>query len=449
MKKEDKKLQIDVPAKSSEDDALRKNNLLIKYKILVDKLGAGFSSIQFLNILFSFTGASIFMIGVVNALKSAINTLTSSVVKKQAEKGHFSTDLMIVSGIFFGFSFLFIALGISLKWKWLFALSLLLGSAFFVIHGDMFQIFLNKYLKKLKPGLFTEKTTFIGILVMAFALFLSAWLMESISFSGKSFTFPIIGTSIYFGYLISFEIAAFAFIFSSYLFMRIKITLVSFNEQDSGEFKGYFEELIENSKKYFKNKYLFTLTLATIFVGVFQAIMNAFVGIHIYNDYGNVFLGGFLNVGFMLSLVLLVVLIGPTITGKMNRNLGVAPLFVFGTLLMAILPLTLYYNSYFPAVVVANMLSVLGAAMIGSGHNLVSLRLLNEKDRESYYTFSGIIALIPFIIFVVLLSLFANMYGFLQLFKYMGFGVVACLFPIYFLIVIWISKTSNLEKKSI
>jgi hypothetical protein len=440
MKKEDEKSHAGLTALSSEEKILKKNNIFIKYKILVDKLGAGFSSIQFLNILFSYTGASILMIGIVNALKSATNTVTSSIVKRQVAKGKFSTDLMIVSGIFFGFSFLFIALGISLKWKWLFALSLLLGSIFFVIHGDMFQIFLNKYLKKLKPGLFAERTTFIGIVVMAIALFLSAWLLESISFAGQYFTFPIIGTSLYFGYLISFEIAAFAYILSSYLFMRIKIILVSFREPESGEFRGYFLELFDNAKKYFKNKYLFTLTLATVFVGVFQAIMNAFVGIHVYNEYSNIFLGGFLNVGFMLSLALLVVLIGPTITGKMNRNLGVVPLFVFGTLLMAILPLTLYYNAYFPAIVAANMLSVLGAAMIGSGHNLVSVRLLNEKDRGAYYTSSGMIVLVPFVIIVSLLSLFASKHGLLELFKYMGFGVIVCLLPIYLMIVIWISK---------
>jgi hypothetical protein len=440
MKKEAEQLSVLESSKNAEDANFKRDNSILKYKILVDKVGAGFSSIQFLNILFSFTGASMFMIGIVNAFRSAINMMVSSFVKRRAEKSSFSTDLMIVSGIFFGFSFLFIALGISLKWKWLFALSLLLGSVFFVIHGDMFQIFLNRYMKRLKSGIFTERTTFTGIIVMAVALFLSSWLMENISFAGEYFTFPLIGKNIYFGYLISFEIAAFAFIFSSYLFMRIKVNINSFSEKDNIPAESYFSQLRSSFQKYFKNKYLFTLTLATIFVGVFQAIMNSFVGIYVYKEFSDAFLGGFLNVGFMLALALLVVLIGPTITGKMNRNLGVAPLFVFGTLLMAILPLTLYYNSYFPAIVVANMLSVLGAAMIGSGHNLVSVRLLNEKDREAYYTFSGIITLIPFVVLVALLSLFANNAGLLALFRFMGIGVVVCLFPIYLLMVIWISN---------
>lgn len=449
MKKEDERLKAGLSAKGNEDDALEKNNTLIKYKILVDKLGAGFSSIQFLNILFFFTGASFFMIGIVNALKSAINTVTSSIVKRRAERGHFSTDLMILSGIFFGLSFLLVATSVNFGWSWLFAISLLVGSFFFVIHGDMFQIFLDRYLKKLKPGIFTERTTFIGIVVMAVSIFLSALLLEKIPITGVQFKLPIIGLSHYFGYWLSFEIATIAFIMSSYLFMRIKITLVSFNVQDQGYTGGYFSEMRQSARKYFSNKYLLILTLAMIFVGVFQAIMNAFVGIYMYDSYKNVFLGGFLNVGFMLSLALLVVLIGPLITGKMNRNLGVVPLFVFGTLLMAILPLTLYYNAYFPAVVVANLLCVLGAAMIGAGHNLVAVRLLNEKERESYYTFSGIFALIPFAVLVILISFFADKYGLVRLFKYLGFGVVTCLFPIYFVMVMWISKRNNPEKKSI
>ncbi len=439
MGRDDERFQ-DFSSRSDMEADLKKNNLLIKYKILLDKLGAGFSSIQFLNILLSFTGISYFIIGIVNAAKSAINTITSSVVKKQVERGKFSTDVMIVSGIFFGLSFFIIAVGIAFGLKWAFIFGLLIGGFFFVIHGDMFQIFLNKYLRKLKPGLFAEKTTLVGVILMAISLLLSAWLLEKIPVTGRQITFPLLGKVTSYGYVLSFEIAAVAFILSAYLFMIINIKLVSFKEIESSETRGYFSDLIFNAKKYFKNKYLFTLTFATMFLGVFQAVMNAFLGIYIYNKYNDIFLGGFLNVGFMLALALLVVLIGPAVTERMNKNLGVAPLFVFGTLLMAILPLTLYYNSYFPAVVVANMLSILGAAMIGAGHNLVSVRLLNEKDRESYYTFSGLFALIPFIVIVLLLSALAEKNGdLLQLFKYLGFGIIVCLLPIYFLFVLWIT----------
>jgi hypothetical protein len=192
MGRDDERFQ-DFSSRSDMEADLKKNNLLIKYKILLDKLGAGFSSIQFLNILLSFTGISYFIIGIVNAAKSAINTITSSVVKKQVERGKFSTDVMIVSGIFFGLSFFIIAVGIAFGLKWAFIFGLLIGGFFFVIHGDMFQIFLNKYLRKLKPGLFAEKTTLVGVILMAISLLLSAGFLRkfrlgqtnNISFAGK------------------------------------------------------------------------------------------------------------------------------------------------------------------------------------------------------------------------------------------------------------------------
>lgn len=226
------------------DPSINRNNSLIRKKIFADKVGAGFSSIQFLNILFSFTGASLFMIGMINAIKSSLNTVTSSVVKKNAEKGWLSSDLMIVSGLFFGFSFLFIALGISFKWKWLFAISLLAGSICFVIHGDMFQVFLDRYMKKFKPGIFGGKAAFVGTVIMAAAIFISAYIVEKIPFGGEYFILPVIGRTLFYGYLISFEVAAFAFIFSSYLLMRVNIVLVSGRQEDeNSDRRGYFVAL--------------------------------------------------------------------------------------------------------------------------------------------------------------------------------------------------------------
>jgi hypothetical protein len=43
--------------------------------------------------LFSFTGASFLLIGIVNAIKSSLNTLVSSIVKKEAEKGKLKKEL--------------------------------------------------------------------------------------------------------------------------------------------------------------------------------------------------------------------------------------------------------------------------------------------------------------------------------------------------------------------
>ncbi|MFA6073701.1 MAG: hypothetical protein WC758_06300 [Candidatus Woesearchaeota archaeon] len=418
---------------------IEKNGFLVKNKIFLDKVGAGFSSIQVLNILFYFTGASFFLIGIINAIRSSLANVTSYVVRNELSKGKFSKKIMVYSGIFFGFTYLFIALGVSLGLKWIFALSLLLGSVFFTIHSDLFQTFTEKYLRRIKSNVLTEKWTMIGLFVTLVTIFLSTYIIDSVPFSGKIFVFPLIGAAPYYGYLISFEFAAFAFILSSYFLMKLKLEFISSTTEDANS-KNYFKEIFYGGSTFFKNKYLSMLMFATIFLGAFQAIINSFLGIYIYTEFFDSYLGGFLNVGLMIAFALVVVLIGSKIASKMNKNMGVAPLFVFGTLLMAILPLTIVFNPYFPAIIAANMLSVLGAAMIGSGHNLVTARLLNEKDRETYYMYSGLIAIIPFILFTAILSFIAQRAGIVEVFRYAGFGLIVCLVPIYFSIVVWISK---------
>ncbi len=431
--------EVVVPEKNA-DKIAKNNNLLIRNKFFVDKVAAGFSSIQVLNILFSFTGASLLFIGIVNAFRSTINTIASSATKEIANKKTISKKVIVATGLIFGFSFLFVALSISLMSHWFFAISMLVGGVCFVIHGDLFQIFVDRYMAKWKSQMFDEWMTILGIVTTIIALSISAFILDSVPISGKLIFLPFLGIVLFFGYLISFEISAFSFIFSSYLLMKIKI---EFEERQGNlNLRMYSSDILNKMTEFFKNKYLFTLTLATIFSAAFQAVMNSYVGIYIYQNYKTAWLGGFLNIGVMFGLALLVALLGPMITSRISKNLGIIPMFVFGTLLMAILPLTIAYNKYLPAIIAANMLSVLGAAFIGSAHSLVASRLLNKEDKNTFYVSSGLFAIIPFLIIVVALSFVAQIYGLVELFKYVGFGIIICLFPLYFMMVIWLSKKS-------
>jgi hypothetical protein len=432
-------LDVVVPEKGA-DKTAKRNNLLMRNKYFVDRVGAGFSSIQFLNILFSFTGASFLFIGIANALRSAINTIASSVAKEVVDKRAISKRVIVVTGIIFGFSFLFIALSISLLSRWLFAVSMIVGGIGFVIHGDIFQIYIDRYMGKWKSQMFGGWMTTLGILTTVVALIISALIMDSVPLSGKLIVLPVLGMVLFFGFLISSEVSAFSFILSAYLLMKMKLVF----EERQGRLNvlDYLYDLKIKMGDYFKNKYLLVLTLATIFSAAFQALINCYVGIYVYQKYGEVFLGGFLNVGVMFGLALLAALLGPILTSKLSKNLGVAPMFVFGTLLMAILPLTLAYNNFLPAIIAANALSVLGAAFIGSSHGIVASRLLNKEDRNTFYMSSGLFAIIPFLVIVISLASLAQHAGLAVLFKYVGFGIIACLFPLYFLMVLWLSKKS-------
>ena len=109
---------------------------------------------------------------------------------------------------------------------------------------------------------------------------------------------------------------------------------------------------------------------------------------------------------------------------------------------MAILPLTIVYNpiKYYPAILVASSLSVIGAGIIGSGQSILISRLLNSEERQTFYESNGLIMLIPFLTAAILLSWYAYKLGIIEIFKYISIGSIALLLPIYFILVIWSTK---------
>lgn len=429
-----------------EDDLVRdRNERLLKKKFYLDKIGYGFSSTQFINILFSLSGASLLLIGITNGLKSVFNTFISTFAKEITEKREISKKVISIAGLIFGFSFLILALAVTTKSPYLFAATLLIGSIGVALYGELFNDFLNKYSKKGKISRLSSKSTFKGLLIAAISIILAAGIIDLTFLHGQAITITILGQSItqqVYGYLLTFEITAFAFIASSYLFAKVKI------KQDltahAIDYKEYYNQLMQKTKTFLKNKYLLVMTLSILFVSIFQSIMNSFTGIYVYTHLNGAWLGGFMNVGVMYAAALLTAIIGPVITSKTNKLIGVVPMFVFGTMLMALLPLTLVFNPFFyPAMVVANMLSVLGAALIGSAQGIIAAKVLSVDDRQKFHSSSGFISLVPFIIIVSILSFIAQTKGLQYLFKIMGLGLIIIVVPLYFLIVLWATDNKS------
>ena len=418
----------------------KRNERLLKKKFYLDKIGYGFSSTQFINILFSFTGASFFLIGLTNGIKSFLNTLISTFIKEITEKREISKKVISISGLLFGFSFILLSLAVVIKQPYLFVASLLLGSIGVATYGELFNNFLNKYSKKGKIQRLSSKSTFKGLFIAAASIILAAAIIDLAFLEGKIITINILGQTLtqnIYGYLITFEITAFAFIISSYLFSKVKIKQESLIQ--AIDYKQYYLILINKSKTFFKNKYLLVMTMSMILVSVFQSLINSYTGIYVYTHLKNAWLGGFMNVAIMYSLALIVAIIGPVITSKINKTVGIVPMFVFGTLLLSMLPLTIVYNPmHYPAMVVANSLSVLGAALIGSAQGTLS-----AKDRQNFYSSSGFLSLIPFMILVTGGAYIAQTHGLSYLFKILGLGIIILVVPLYFLIVLWASDKGS------
>ena len=429
-----------------EEDAVdARNEKLLKRKFYLDKLGYGFSSTQFINILFYISGASIFLIGLTNGLKSFFNTLISTFIKEITEKREISKNRISIAGLIFGFSFLILALSVVMKLPYLFMAVLLIGGIAVTIYGELFNNFLNKYSKKGKLARLSSMATFKGLVLSAISIILAAGIIDLAFLEGQVITIKILEQTALqniYGYLLTFEITAFAFIASSYLFSKVKIKQE--NVIQAIDYNAYFKILMRKARTFLKNKYLLVMTMNMLIVSVFQAMMNSYTGIYVYEHLQGAWLGGFMNVAVMYAAALITAILGPVITSKINKILGVIPMFVFGTLLMALLPITIVFNPlFYPSMVVANILSILGVAIIGSAQGILASKVLSVEDRQKFYSAAGFLSLIPFIIIVTALSYVAQVNDLQYLFKLLGIGIIVLVTPLYFLIVLWASKKKS------
>jgi hypothetical protein len=417
----------------------KSNNRLLTAKEVFDRIGYGFASVQFINILFYLTGAGFFLIGIINGLKTILSLIISSFLQEYAKVKSVSKKFMSRAGILFGISFLFIAMAVVMKSLLLFSLALLIGSLGVVTYGDLYNQLVEQTLKKEKMGRFLLRISHYGVLITAVSLLLSGFLFDKfpainatrINLFGK--VLPI------YGYLIAFEITAIAFILSGYVLHYIKEKKIE-AQQVTGFLKDYYHRVLVQTKDFVKNKYLFTLLFASSITGLVQILGNSYYGIFIYKQFNLVALQGFLNVAVIFTIAILISFLGPAFSKYLNKKVGLAPTMVFGTLLLAMMPLVAAYNPHFISITLANAFSVLGAVILGMGQGLLVRKLLSEEQRKLYFAALSIAVIIPFIILIPIGSWLAQAYGLLVLFKILSLVLLAIAAPIYFLLVIFANK---------
>jgi len=425
------------PSQSKDDKA---NNSLLTAKEIFDRIGYGFASVQFINILFYLTGAGFLLIGIINGLKTIISLLISSFLQEYAKFKNISKKFMSKAGILFGISFLFIAMAVVIKSLALFSLALLIGSVGVVTYGDLYNQLVEKTIKKEKMSKFLLRMSHYGVLITGASLLLSGYLFDKfpifnitkMNLFGK--TLPI------YGYLIAFEITAIAFILSGYVLHYIKEKKIESPPMTAGFFKGYYHKIKVQTKSFVNNKYLFTLVFASSITGLVQILGNSYYGIFIYDKFKDIAFRGFTNIAVIIVIAILASFIGPAFSSYLNKKVGLAPAMVFGTLLLAIMPLVAVYNPNFVSITLANALSVIGAAILGMGQGLLIRKILNEEQRKLYYAALSIAVIIPFIILIPIGSWIAQAAGLIALFKVLALILLAIAAPIYFILVIFANK---------
>jgi len=416
---------------------------LFSRKETLDRVGYGFSSNQYIMIFLFLTGAPIFLVGLLNALRDVFTILISSFVHQYIEFKKIKNTFISSSGIIFGFSFLLMACAIKLQIIWLFSVAFLLGSISVVAYGELYSDLLTKSLKSEKRSYFLQWILKKGLLITTICFLISGIILEYFGLQGNTFTFSLFNNTYTFmlhGYLIVFEIAAFAFILSGYLLSKLPSLSTKKRIPTQHLFKEYLHTLKFHYHEFLVNKRVKLMLVSSTLVSVVQSLGAAYYGWYIYKMFENSFFGGFLNIAIIFGFALLVSFIGPSFANFFRKKLGLSPLFVFGTLLLAMLPLTLVYNPHFLTIFFANSFAVIGASILGVAQGLLSSNLLNDYERKIYFHSLGIASIFPFLIMVPLGALFGHFFGLELLFKLILIILILIVVPINFKLVMMSQK---------
>jgi hypothetical protein len=422
-------------------DKTKKEIRLFSTKEVLDRIGYGFVSHQFINILFYQTALiagvghlAYFLVGLFNGLKSLFSTIISSFLQEYSKVNQISKNVISRVGIIFGFSFLVMAISYRLGLWWLFALTLIIGSIGVVSYGDLYNQLLRSNLKKERMSSFLKHIGQFGIIITAFSLLASGWLLQTFPAEGKvvslfGYSFTVMG------FILSFMITTISFILSGYIISFIKQEKTNLT-YPLGQFISEYRARIKSQRKlFFKNKFTFLLLITAILLGVVQALGNSFFGIFIYTEFNDVLLGGFLNVAVIYTVAVLVSVLGPWVTTKVNKSIGYTPMLVFGTMLIAMMPFFAAWQPNIYALGLANALSVIGAAIVGVAQGLLARKLLKEEERKLYFANLSFMITIPFIILLPLGAWIAQTYGLIILFKILVCILIGLVVPLYFILV--------------
>ncbi|RJQ17220.1 hypothetical protein C4573_04175 [Candidatus Woesearchaeota archaeon] len=427
-----------------ERNALQKRyNRIFGVKEVFDRIGYGFASQQIVNILFSLTGASLFVIGLVNGIKAVLSSLLSSFLKEYAKLADLSKGFISKSGLLFGLSFLFIALATTIGSVPLFITAFLLGTIGVVSHGDLYHKFFSEMLHKEKRGAFLRKISYSGIIITCASLLMAGFIMDLFPVTG-AFTITLFGSAFpLFGYLLAFEVAAVMFILSGYV-MSFLSDIPNRKTYPFGKFLQEHYATMRNQLVVFrKNKVVRLMLTATIITGVVQTLGTAFYGIYIYQNFSHIGFGGFMNVIVIFLIAILVAFLGPSITRLISKHVGEAPMLVFGTLLIALLNFIIAFSPSLLTIGAGIALATIGSAIIGVAQGLLALKLLSTEERTQYFSSLSLALFIPFLILIPAGALLLHFMGFQIFYAVLGIALTIVVAPLYFVIVL-VSEKSNL-----
>jgi len=416
-------------------------------KSFLDRIGFGFGSPQYINILFQQIGASLFLVGIINGIKTIISALISSYVREHQKQKNIKGTSIGFSEILISLSFILFIVAYLKHSLPLFILGMILLGIFFAYYNDAFNMRFKLTLKENKKEQFTGKITHLGLILTGICLFLSAYIMDKFPSAGYSMQFSLFEKeyvfSIY-GYTIAFGIAALFFIISGLMIINSK-TPENQKKVSIGEtVKNCLSNYRNNLSVLFKNKIILVLIITGTITGFVQTLGNSYYGIFIFNNFHSIGFGGFLNVAMIFIIAIAASIIAPLVTRKNAIEYGKFPMLLFGTMLMAIMPLSYYYKPNLISISMGTILGIIGGAITGVAQGLLTLDLINDYERKMYFESVNLFATIPLLITIPLGSYIAQVLGLKTLFLLLAILLACVVVPLYFIIIVSYNKKEKI-----
>ena len=407
-------------------------------KEIFDRIGFGFGSEQYINILFLLSGASYFLIAIINGIRAMISSGLSSYIRDYTQKKGVSKRLLSYSGLSLGLAFIFMAVATYFRSVSLFVFALIAGSVGVVAYGEFYQSTLKETLREEKRGRM-ELVYKYGLVITILSLLIGAGLMDRLELYGITLT--LLGmelSSRFLGYFFAFGIAALFFILAGYVLCFINQGAGMMNLKDLlRHMPEYAKNLDADMKSIIRKKKIFILVIAGSMTGMVQILGNSFYGIFIYDHFQNYGFGGFMNVAMISILALLVSLMTPHITRSNSKAYGKYPMLIFGTVLMAIMPLAFYYNPNLVSLGIGTILGVMGAAILGIANGLLSQELLPPDIKGNYFSAYTILTIIPYFLTVPLGAALVHFLGIQKMLLFLGLILLVLVAPLYFVLLLF------------
>ncbi len=389
------------------------------------KLSSGFGNDQFIYIFIYLLTSSYLILGLSVGFSVILSLLASFLLQDYFKIKKITKTAVVLIGVAMTVCYVFIGLGVFYELGILVIAFMLILSLLNVLLGEVYSKTYGQKSEERTESFLLTKISGYSLIFVVIGLLIGAYVLEKYEF-GYIYVFIIAGVSVL--------ISSIALI--SLLSEKIQIETTPLNIL----VKQRLRDVKKFSKMVFKNKVVKMLAIGTTITGIIQTAGITFYGLFVYQYFTNIGYGGFWNVAIVFAVPIITSLFSTTMAKLLSKQYGNVPALVFGTLLIAILPLTMWLKPNLISISMAMVCAVIGGAMVGLSTGLLLSNNVEPDLRGWYFQAYTLIVALAYLIFIPIASVIAeygNWFGLMSLqmlFAIMSIVLVIIVVPVYFAI---------------